>query len=489
MATVYGPDVDVAMTIAEWPEWGQWDGFSLFLRVIVSNGPYSPNDQTNPNLMNGYSLLLLDWSPVTMNHTVRAQLFRHDNGTPQTGLTAIGSSTDILVSDGDAFGLRMVGSTLTAYRKPVAGSWTQILTGTDATYSAAGFAGFYMPGCQNPGTFSHPGKYDDFIVGTLLSAGTFPVPAVVDDFTRADEASLGPHWEGFIQQGTATGGMSAGILSNQAYNTDFTLAGDHFWSYLYAAGSERNLLTGLSHTVEGSDNLIGGQSNAVTGNGSEAHGFGATVNANRSVLFAQDGSPHTLSDDKVFEVYADEIRLHGLLNIAIDDTVFWPAAVFDQGGVYAPLWNSNGDATAPAYISEAGSNLTAASLEFVDTGTNQIFQTCALPLNWSGPMDLRIFWKCTPTSGNVVWQVQTAAITIGGTFDPAWNTAQTVTAAAQGTSNRFNVATISGLTLTGLVAGGWLAFRIVRDPSHASDTLGASAFFLGAELKFRRSLA
>jgi hypothetical protein len=177
------------------------------------------------------------------------------------------------------------------------------------------------------------------------------------------------------------------------------------------------------------------------------------------------------------------------VNRAFSDTQFWPSAVCDQGGAYAPLWNSNADATAPAYKLESGSNLTAASLEFVDTGTNQIFQTFCLPDDWIGALDLKIFWKCAPTSGNVVWQVQTAAITIGGTFDPTWNTAQTVTDAAQGTANRVNVATISGLTLTGLAAGGWLAFRIVRDPTHASDTIAASAFFLGAELKYRRTLA
>lgn len=175
--------------------------------------------------------------------------------------------------------------------------------------------------------------------------------------------------------------------------------------------------------------------------------------------------------------------------LTIAFTQFWPSAVCDQGGAYAPLWNSNGDATAPAYALESGSSLTTASLEFVDSGTNQVFQTFRLPSDWTGALDLAIFWKSTATTGNVVWQVQTAGIADGTTFDPAWNTAQTVTDATQGTASRFNTANLTSLTTTGLTAGGWLAFRLLRDPAHASDTLGASAFFLGAELKYRRTLA
>jgi hypothetical protein len=199
-----------------------------------------------------------------------------------------------------------------------------------------------------------------------------------------------------------------------------------------------------------------------------------------------------LGDVAITSPASGQVPVHSgsaFVNRALAFTHFWPAAVCDQGGAYAPLVNSNADATAPAYQLETGSNLTAASLEFVDSGTNQVFQTFRLPDDWIGALDLKIFWKSPATSGNVVWQVQTAGIADGTTFDPAWNTAQTVTDATQGTANRFNTATIAGLTLTGLTAGGWLVFRLIRDPSHASDSLAASAFLLGIELKYRRTLA
>ncbi len=75
--------------------------------------------------------------------------------------------------------------------------------------------------------------------------------------------------------------------------------------------SQGNLLTGSTHTVQGSDNLIAGDTNAVSGDTSEAHGKDGTVNGTRSVLFSQDGSPHTLSADGTVSIYADDILFNG----------------------------------------------------------------------------------------------------------------------------------------------------------------------------------
>jgi hypothetical protein len=69
--------------------------------------------------------------------------------------------------------------------------------------------------------------------------------------------------------------------------------------------SNRNLLTGSSHTVQGSDNLIAGGSNTVTGQYSEAHGLSTTVNGRLAVAYGLDGASHTLTDDGIFQVYGD----------------------------------------------------------------------------------------------------------------------------------------------------------------------------------------
>ncbi len=174
--------------------------------------------------------------------------------------------------------------------------------------------------------------------------------------------------------------------------------------------------------------------------------------------------------------------------ITLPFTVFWPAAVCDNSVAYSPLWSCVSGATAPNVLTILGSNVTGAELEFTDAATMSIWMSFVLPSDWTGALDLRIFWRSPATTGNVVWQVQTGGVVDGGVVDVSLNAAQTVTDATQGSASRFNTATISSLTLTGLVAGGWMWLRLFRDPSHASDTLGDSANFLGAEMKYRRSM-
>ncbi len=174
--------------------------------------------------------------------------------------------------------------------------------------------------------------------------------------------------------------------------------------------------------------------------------------------------------------------------ITLPFTVFWPAAVTDNGAGYQPLFNSIAGATAPGAAPISGTNITACALDFVDSTLQQIWQTFRLPDDWVGAIDLKIFWRSTATSGNVVWQVQTGFIADGGDFDAALNAAQTVTDTTQGVASRFNTATLSSLTLTGAAAGKWMNFRLFRDPAHASDTLGATASLLGVEMKYRRAM-
>lgn len=86
-------------------------------------------------------------------------IFRLDNG----ALTSLGAAFVQEVAAGDSFGLEIVGSTLTAYYKPAAGSWTSLGTRTDATYSAAGNIGAMLRGGN-----THRG--DDFGGGTVVGA-------------------------------------------------------------------------------------------------------------------------------------------------------------------------------------------------------------------------------------------------------------------------------------------------------------------------------
>jgi len=84
----------------------------------------------------------------------------------------------------------------------------------------------------------------------------------------------------------------------------------------------------------------------------------------------------------------------------------------------------------------------------------------------------------------VTWQFATAGAVSGGSLDPSFNAADTVTTNAQGTTGRMNISNITGVTLTGLTAGGLMFFKLSRG---GSDTMSGSADLLSLIITIRRS--
>jgi hypothetical protein len=126
--------------------------------------------------------------------------------------------------------------------------------------------------------------------------------------------------------------------------------------------------------------------------------------------------------------------------------------------------------------------------DFPDTdGDYSIQQTTWLPEDWSGVVDAYFIWRTTATANNVVWQIQTACRANGEVDDLAWNTASTVTDAAAGTTLFLNTASIAGITTTGCAAGELMHFRVLRNRTHASDTMAAAVSLAMVKLKVRRA--
>lgn len=68
-----------------------------------------------------------------------------------SGAAQVGSNYSVTPATGDSFGLELIGTTISAYYKTAAGSWTQVVTGTDSTYNTSGrinVLGFGSPGAQ-----------------------------------------------------------------------------------------------------------------------------------------------------------------------------------------------------------------------------------------------------------------------------------------------------------------------------------------------------
>jgi hypothetical protein len=111
-----------------------------------------------------------------------------------------------------------------------------------------------------------------------------------------------------------------------------------------------------------------------------------------------------------------------------------------------------------------------------------------LPDDWTGNIGIKFYWRAAATSGDVVWQVQTACRADGEVDDVTWNTANTVTDTAKASANQLNTASISSLTTTGCAAGEILHLRVLRNRTHASDTIAGVVSLGHVELTTRRSI-
>lgn len=148
---------------------------------------------------------------------------------------------------------------------------------------------------------------------------------------------------------------------------------------------------------------------------------------------------------------------------------------------------------APACVT--GTNIQKGVLDYADTSGGFSAQTTLiLPADWTttGGMDAKILWTTTATTGNAKWSLSTACTDIAATAtdDPSFNTADTATTAAPGTANRVQTSTITGMTLTGCTTATnmLLHLKLFRDGNDGSDTLAATARFVGIILTFRRAI-
>lgn len=143
----------------------------------------------------------------------------------------------------------------------------------------------------------------------------------------------------------------------------------------------------------------------------------------------------------------------------------------------------------PTAACVTGSNSTYGVAQFPDSdGDYQLQDRVWLPHDLTSTIDLGIKWRAAATSGDVVWQVQTACVADAETGDPAWNTASTVTDTAKGTTLQWNDASITTVTITGCAADEVMLFKFFRNRTHASDTISGTVDLISIRWKIRRSI-
>lgn len=170
---------------------------------------------------------------------------------------------------------------------------------------------------------------------------------------------------------------------------------------------------------------------------------------------------------------------------SITQTIFLPAAHADLGaastGFRRPTTNY------PEALAVIGTNTIGAVLAF-DPSTDESMQIPLLFPTSATAINVRFTWRAIATSGSVVWGIQTACIADGETGDPSFNTAQTVTDTAKGTTLQDNDATISSLTTTGCAAGERMMLKIYRDADNGSDTMTGDAWLVSVAVEITRTL-
>lgn len=146
-------------------------------------------------------------------------------------------------------------------------------------------------------------------------------------------------------------------------------------------------------------------------------------------------------------------------------------------------------ALAPAIVSIEGTNTILDTLEFPDADGDYSAQfSMPLPPDWAGDtVAAAIRWApAAAATGNVVWQLATTCVAVGETVDKAYNAAQTVTSTpAAGTE--FVDASIASVTMTGCALNEELWLKILRNRTHASDTLNQKPQLNWVQLKVRRA--
>lgn len=172
-------------------------------------------------------------------------------------------------------------------------------------------------------------------------------------------------------------------------------------------------------------------------------------------------------------------------------TVYIPAAGCNNATA-GPVMNLPATA-APSAACVAGTNTHKGVLEFDATTDEGAQFDIALPTTWTGTIDARIFWKAAATSGATGWCVQfspTADAEVDDAAFIAQGAGNCVSDTAKGTTLQTNVASITGVTITGVAAGELLNVRISRDANGGAvtDDMTGDALLIGVELTYREAL-
>ena len=110
-----------------------------------------------------------------------------------------------------------------------------------------------------------------------------------------------------------------------------------------------------------------------------------------------------------------------------------------------------------------------------------------LPSDWTGAIDATLSLNTPDTSGTVIFNIATACVVTDGSTadDPSYNSSSAFTTITLGTpASAARKTSVTGITATGCVAGGWANFKVAR----ATDTATSRVNVKGVTLTVRRAM-
>lgn len=105
----------------------------------------------------------VDLKPASGASNDAVKINRYDDGVA----TQLGATITQEFANGDALGFEAIGSAIKVYRKPSGGSWAELGSRTDATYSSAGYMSVYIQETS--------WVLDDYGGGTVVSGLAVPI--------------------------------------------------------------------------------------------------------------------------------------------------------------------------------------------------------------------------------------------------------------------------------------------------------------------------
>ncbi len=271
-------------------------------------------------------------------------------------------------------------------------------------------------------------------------------------------------------------------------NADLPLTGVAAGTYASVTVNTRGVVTAATATMNAATQVTGILPGANGGTGSATSGDDNILIGSGASTYALGALPNCVTASCWGIGYTTATNTLAAITSRTITFPQWLYSGYCQNATVVLNWST--PTTLPGVgACVTGSNTQKLVIDFADgADTLSIQKELKLPSDFTGAIDANIKWYTTATSGAVVWQVATACVADAATGDPSFNTASTIASTAQGTTNQYNTATISGITQTGCAANRMLYLKVFRDPTNGSDTLAATARLVGVELILRRAI-